>query len=114
MNMTTKLGSLVNHPVTNDSAQVSKNAVTETCGSRAPSRSLAWAITLGEAILWGTFAWFIADYWLMLPVRYRVGCILVLVSLASIGLFRLVRFYRRLPSVNKTGLKPQAPERRSR
>ena len=85
----------------------------ETCGSRVPSRSLAWAITIGEAILWGTLAWVFADYWLMLPVRYRFGGILVLVSLAAIGLFRLVRFYRRFPRVNKAGLKTQPTERRS-
>ena len=95
----------MNHPVTNDSPQVTGNCVTETCGSRLPSRSLAWAITIGEAILWGTLAWFFADYWLMLPVRYRVGGILVLAGLAVIGLIRLVRFYRRFPRVNKPGLK---------
>jgi len=95
----------MNHPVTIGSPQLSRNRETETCGSRVPSRSLAWAITIGEAILWGTFAWVFADYWLMLPVRYRFGGILVLVSLAAIGLFRLVRFYRRFPRVNKAGLK---------
>ena len=103
----------MNLPVTNDSPQATGNCVTETCGSRVPSRSLAWAITIGEAILWGTLAWFFADYWLMLPVRYRLGGILVLVNLAVIGLFRLVRFYRRLPRVNRAGLKTRTPERRS-
>ncbi len=95
----------MNHPATNDSPQVTENCDTETCGSRVPARSLAWAITIGEAILWGALAWVFADYWLMLPVRYRVGGILVLVSLAAIGLFRLVRFYRRFPRVSKAGLK---------
>jgi len=95
----------VNHPVTNDSPQVTENCETETCANRLPSRSLAWAITIGEAILWGALAWVFADYWLMLPVRYRVGGILVLVSLAAIGLFRLVRFYRRFSRVNKADLK---------
>jgi len=103
----------VNLPVTNDSPQATGNCVTEPCGSRVPSRSLAWAITIGEAILWGTPAWFFADYWLMLPVRYRLGGILVLVNLAVIGLFRLVRFYRRFPRLNGAGLKTRAPERRS-
>ncbi len=103
----------MNHSVANDSSAVTGNRVTETCGSRVPSRSLAWAITIGEAILWGALAWVFADYWLMLPVRYRVGGILVLVSLAAIGLFRLVRFYRRFPRVNRAGLKTRAPERRS-
>ena len=95
----------MNHSVANDSSAVTGNRVTETCGSRLPSLSLAWAITIGEAILWGAVAWVFADYWLMLPVRYRVGGILVLVSLAAIGLFRLVRFYRRFPRVNRAGLK---------
>jgi len=103
----------MNHSVANDSSPVTENCVTETCGSRLPSRSLAWAITIGEAMLWGTLAWFFADYWLMLPVRYRFGGILLLVSLAAIGLFRLVRFYRRFHRVNRAGLKTRAPERRS-
>ena len=103
----------MNHSVANDSSPVTGNRVTETCGSRVPSRSLAWAITIGEAILWGTLAWFFADYWLMLPVRYRFVGILVLVSLAALGLFRLVRFYRRFPRENRAGLKTRTPERRS-
>jgi hypothetical protein len=100
----------MNHFVSNDSPQATENCVTETC---VPSRSLAWAITIGEAILWGTLAWVFADYWLMLPVTYRFGGIVVLVSLASIGLFRLVRFYRRFPRVNRVGLRTRATERRS-
>ena len=103
----------MNHSVANDPSPVTAKCARETCGNREPSRSLAWAITIGEAMLWGTLAWFFADYWLMLPVRYRFGGILVLVSLAAIGLFRLVRFYRRLPRVNRAGLKTRTPERRS-
>ena len=93
-----------------DCPQVTRNGVPE---SRVPPRSLAWAITTGEAMLWGTLAWFFSDYWQMLPVRYRVGGILVLVGLAAIGLFRLVRFYRRFPRVNKTGMKTRELARRS-
>jgi len=95
----------MNHSVANDSSPVTEKCVRETCESSAPSRPLAWAITIGEAMLWATLAWFFADYWLMLPVRYRFGGILVLVSLAAIGLLRLVRFYRRFPRVNRAGLK---------
>ena len=102
----------VNHPASNDSPQVSGNSVTEACESRAPSLSLAWAITIGEAILWGALVWVFADYWLMLPVRYRWWGIVILVSLAAIGLFRLVRFYRRFHRANTAGLKTRAPERR--
>jgi hypothetical protein len=108
----------MNHPPANDSPQVAETPISsagerETGASRAPSRSLAWAITLGEAILWGTLAWFFADYWLMLPVRYRVGGILFLASLAGAGIFRLVRFHRRLARVNRHGMKTRPPERRS-
>ena len=103
----------VNHPASNDSPQVSGNSVTEACESRAPSLPLAWAITIGEATLWGALVWVFADYWLMLPVRYRLGGILVLVNLAVIGLFRLVRFYRRFPRLNGAGLKTRTPQRRS-
>src|ERR1041385_5146104 len=108
----------MNHPPANDSPQVAETPISsagerEAGASRAPSRSLAWAITLGEAILWGTLAWFFAEYWLMLPVRYRVGGILFLASLAAIGIFRVVRFYRRLSRVNKAGLTTLASDRRS-
>jgi len=107
--------SILNHPATNDSPRVARNGTgtTETGGKRAPSRSLVWAISLGEAILWGALAWFFSEYWLMLPVRYRLGCVLVLVSLPAIGLFRLVRFYRRFPRVKKSGKETPEPERRS-
>lgn len=105
--------SVVNHPATNDASQVTRNGATETRGRRAPSRSLVWAITLGEAILWGALAWLFSEYWLMLPVRYRLEGILILASLAAIGLFRLVRFYRRFPRSKKTGEETSEPERRS-
>ena len=99
--------------LSNDSPQVTGPSVTEPFESRAPSRSLAWAITIGEAILWGALAWIFADYWLMLPVRYRVWGIAILVSLAGIGLIRLVRFYRRFARVNTAGLKTRAPAHRA-
>jgi hypothetical protein len=66
-----------------------------------PSLRLAWAITIGEAILWGALAWVFADYWLMLPVRYRWWGILILAGLAAIGLIRLARFYRRCRRLKK-------------
>ena len=103
----------VNHPVSNDSPQVTGNCATEPCETKMPSLPLAWAITLGEAILWGALAWVFADYWLMLPVRYRWWGIVILASLAAIGLFRLVRFYRRFHRVNTAGLKSRSPERRA-
>jgi hypothetical protein len=67
-------------------------------GKNLQSRSIkiAWAITIGEAFLFGTLVWVFADYWLMLPVRYRVAGVVGLGSLATLGIIRLVRFYRRL------------------
>lgn len=60
-----------------------------------PSLALVWAITAGEGLLWGVMAWFFADYWLMLPVRYRWMGGLGLAGLAAVGLLRLILFYRR-------------------
>jgi len=75
--------------------------------------SLAWAITTGEAILWGALVWVFAEYWLMLPVRYRWWGIVILLSLAAIGVFRLWRFYGRFPRANKAGLKTESSTRSS-
>jgi hypothetical protein len=103
----------MNQSLTNDSPQVTGNRATATCATREPSLALAWAITIGEAILWGALVWLFADYWLMLPVRYRWWGIAILASLAAIGLFRLVRFYRRFARVNAAGLKTRSLERHS-
>ena len=103
----------MNHSVANDSPQATENCVTRTRGSRAPSLSLAWAITIGDAILWGALVWVFADYWMMLPVRYRLWGIAILASLAAVGLFRLFRFYRRFPRTNKAGLKTESSLRGS-
>ena len=113
MSQTKPSSDTLTHPVSNDSPLVTGNCATEPCETRAPSRSLAWAITIGEAILWGALAWVFADYWLMLPVRFRWWGIVILVSLAAIGLFRLVRFYRRFHRANTAALKARAPERRA-
>jgi hypothetical protein len=100
----------LDHSSAEDSSEATGNPVGESGRPRAPSPALAWAITIGEATLWGTLAWLFADYWLMLPVRYRWGGTLILASLAAIGLIRLVRFYRRL---RKSGLEPRTSEPRS-
>ena len=60
-----------------------------------PSLRLVWGITVCEGALWGTAAWFFADYWIMLPVRYRWAGILLLSGSAAIGLLRLLLHYRR-------------------
>lgn len=62
---------------------------------RRPSPSLVWAITAGEGSLWALAAWFFADYWLMLPVRYRWIGGLLLTGSAVVGLSRLACYYRR-------------------
>jgi hypothetical protein len=103
----------MNHSVANESSPITADRVAETRGTRAPSPSLAWAITIGEAILWGALAWVFADYWLMLPVRYRWWGIVILAGLAAIGLIRLARFYRRFFRLNKTGPETRPPEPRS-
>jgi hypothetical protein len=103
----------MNHSVTMDSSQSTGNRASETCGARAPSLRLAWAITIGEGILWGALAWVFADYWLMLPVRFRWWGILVLAGLAAIGLIRMVRFYRRLRRLNMAAQETLPPEQRS-
>lgn len=105
--------SRVNHSIANESSPETGDRATEADGAKAPSLSLAWAITIGEAILWGALVWVFADYWLMLPVRYRWWGILVLTGLAAIGLIRLVRFYRRFFRLNKTGPETRPPEPRS-
>lgn len=103
----------MNQSVTNDTdpARVSGNRATETCGRRTPSLQLAWAITIGEAILWGALVWVFAEYWLMLPVRYRWWGILVLTGLASIGLIRLARFYRRSRRMKDSSSETGSPGR---
>jgi hypothetical protein len=97
---------VMNHSVTRDATAVDeargpKTGGPESRAARTPSLSLVWAITIGEAVLWGAFAAFFADYWLMLPVRYRWAGILILAFLAAIGLFRLARFYRRFSRRNE-------------
>jgi hypothetical protein len=60
-----------------------------------PSPLLVWSITTAEALLWCTGAWFFADYWMMLPIRFRWAGGLILGTTAAIGLLRLFLFYRR-------------------
>jgi hypothetical protein len=76
-------------------SQADENRVRESRPIKRPTPALVWAITIGESILWGTLAWFFADYWLMLPVRYRWAGALVLAFLAATGFTRLMRFYAR-------------------
>lgn len=56
---------------------------------------LAWAVTLGEALLLGAFALALSRYWLMLPIWMRSTAGTCLAVAAAIVLFRFYRFYRR-------------------
>ena len=56
---------------------------------------LAWAVTLGEAVLLGGFALALSRYWLMLPIWMRSTAGSCLGVAAAIVLYRLFRFYRR-------------------
>ena len=85
----------MNRSATRDDFQVTGNRATKTRETRIPSLLLVWAITAGETVLWGALAWLFADYWMMLPVRYRWVGGLVLAGLAAIGFLRLLLFYKR-------------------
>jgi hypothetical protein len=63
--------------------------------TKTPSLRLAWAITFGEGILFGGLVWFFADYWMMLPVPYRVVGLVGLTGLGALGVIRIVRLYWR-------------------
>lgn len=59
------------------------------------SAGLAWAITACEGFLWLAAAWAFSQYWLMLPLRYRVAGVTLLALSAAFALGRLARFYRK-------------------
>ncbi len=56
---------------------------------------LAWAITILEGGLWLAALWAFTKYWMMLPVPYRAIGVAGLTLSGMIGLFRIIRFYRR-------------------
>ena len=60
---------------------------------RRRSPRLAWAITLGESALVAGAAFPLVKYWLMLPAPIRLGAAVVLVSLALVVIFRILRFH---------------------
>jgi hypothetical protein len=78
--------------------------------NRARSPRLAWAITLGESALLAGAAFPLGKYWLMLPVPVRLGGATVLAALASLVIFRLVRFHlrwsRRRSNTRRTIIRP--------
>lgn len=64
--------------------------------TRRRSLRIAWAVTIAEAVLWAVMAVAFSWYWLMLPVKYRVYGVTGLSALALIGIFRIIRFHRKL------------------
>ncbi|MBM3835479.1 MAG: DUF4175 family protein [Verrucomicrobia bacterium] len=92
----------------NDSAKTAQVRLTEACKTKDTSLRLAWAITIGEAILLAVLALALVDYWLMLPVWMRTGGALFLAGLGAIGIFRLVRYYRRPTRLKEAALDVEA------
>lgn len=97
-----------NLPSPNDPSKLAQTRLAEACQTKDTSVRLAWAITICEAILLGVFAIALADYWLMLPVWIRSSGGLIVASLAGIGIFRLVRFYRRPTRLKEAALDVEA------
>ena len=52
-------------------SHIAKQRLRDACRARDKSVRLAWAITIGEALLLAVAAIALMDYWLMLPLRYR-------------------------------------------
>ncbi len=59
------------------------------------STRLAWAITLGYAILYGGIVFVVSQYWLMLPIWLRTIAALGLIFVAGVGLIRIKGIYGR-------------------
>ncbi len=92
----------------NDPGQSAKKRLTEVCRTKDTSLRLVWAITIGEAILLAAFVLALMDYWLMLPIWMRTTGAIGLSLLAAIGLYRLVRFYRRPTRLKEAALDLEA------
>lgn len=84
-----------NSTTPSDPSESTQTAPVETGKLRPPSLALAWAVTGAQAVLWGALLWLFAEYWIMLPVRYRWAGIGILSALAALGLIRLVLVHRR-------------------
>lgn len=68
---------------------------------RVSPLAIAWMVTLCEALLWSGMLWVFSQYWLMLPVRYRVAGVLGLFTLGAIGVFRIAAFHRRIARADR-------------
>jgi hypothetical protein len=56
---------------------------------------IAWAVIVGEFLLFAAALFVFLDYWIMLPIRYRIYGVSGLSLVALIGIIRLVRLYRK-------------------
>src|SRR5665811_1959988 len=90
------------------SSEFAKKRLAEACRTKDSSVRLAWAITLGEALLLGILAVALMDYWLMLPVWTRSVGAAVLGLLTVVGIYRLVRVYRRPTRLKEAALDVEA------
>jgi hypothetical protein len=54
---------------------------------------IAWAITIAEFILFAGAVAVFHEYWMMLPVPYRIAGVAGLALIAALGIFRLARLY---------------------
>ena len=103
----------MNEAAPTDSSETDKPCCNDTCRAREKSVCLAWAITLGEALVLAAATIALMKYWLMLPVRFRVIGVVGLAGLASFGAYRFVRFHRRSAQLKQTArtVEGQPPER---
>src|ERR1041385_3035428 len=91
-----------------DASTSARKQLTNACRTKDTSVRLAWAITVGEAILIGIAAVALMDYWLMLPVWMRTTAAGVIALLAGAGLYRLIRFCRRPTPLKEAALDIEA------
>jgi hypothetical protein len=100
----------MSEPLPNDAPNSAKKRLAEACRTKDTSLRVAWAVTIGEAILLGVAAVALADYWLMLPVWMRSLAAAVIAVLALAGSYRLIRFYCRPTPLKEAALDLEAAQ----
>jgi hypothetical protein len=102
----------MNESAANDPSKLARSRLTEACRTKDTSVRLAWAITIGEALLLGVLAAALLDYWLMLPIWLRTTGASFIAAMALFGIWRLLRFYRRPTPMKEAALdlEAQRPE----
>ncbi|MEW6159717.1 MAG: DUF4175 family protein, partial [Verrucomicrobiota bacterium] len=91
-----------------DPSHIAKTKLEQAAKTKDKSVRLAWAITLCEAVLLSVFAIALIDYWLMLPVTLRSIAALMLAGLIGLGIYRLIRFFRRPTRLKEAALDVEA------